>query len=136
MRNFTIADPARRWTPREIGDFMKVSGYGPLAVGSPTQVAAELERWAEEADLDGFNIPDVLPPATFADFAELVVPELQRRGRVWPGYQGGTLREYLGVPGQPRVSDSHPAARYRAPRRTADGLSPSPAAERGQHSTP
>ena len=131
MRNFTIADPARRWTPREIGDFMKVSGYGPLAVGSPAQVAGELERWAEEADLDGFNIPDVLPPATFADFTELVVPELQRRGRVWPDYEGATLREYLGEPGQPRVADNHPAARYRAPK----GFSQLPAEDPGRRST-
>jgi FMN-dependent oxidoreductase (nitrilotriacetate monooxygenase family) len=123
MRNFTTADPSRRWTPREIGEFMKVSGYGPLAVGSPSQVAGELERWAEEADLDGFNIPDVLPPATFADFTELVVPELQRRGRVWHDYEGGTLREYLGKPGEPRVADSHPAARYRPPGRGAREVS-------------
>ncbi|HXW88698.1 MAG TPA: NtaA/DmoA family FMN-dependent monooxygenase, partial [Streptosporangiaceae bacterium] len=135
MRNFTTADPARRWTPREIGEFMKVSGYGPLAVGSPSQVAGELERWAEEADLDGFNIPDVLPPATFADFTELVVPELQRRGRVWQDYEGGTLREYLGKPGEPRVADTHPAARYRPPGREAEGLSPLPAEGRGQRST-
>jgi long-chain alkane monooxygenase len=135
MRNFTVADPARRWTPREIGDFMKVSGYGPLAVGSPAQVAGELERWAKEADLDGFNIPDVLPPATFADFTEMVVPELRRRGRVWPDYEGTTLREYLGEPGQRRVADSHPAARHRAPGRAAEELSQSPAGEQGQHST-
>jgi hypothetical protein len=70
-------------------------------------------------------------PATYADFTELVVPELQRRGRVWPDYEGATLREYLGEPGQPRVADNHPAARYRAPK----GLSQLPAEDPGQRST-
>jgi hypothetical protein len=43
-----------------------------------------------------------------------VVPELQRRGRYWHDYdEGTTLRERLYGPGQRRVRDDHPAARYR-----------------------
>jgi len=99
--------------PREIADFMSVSSFGPVVVGSPTTVADHLERWVEEADIEGFNLVDVMPPASFADFADLVVPELQRRGRMWRDYEGNTLRESLYRVGQQRVRDDHPAARYR-----------------------
>jgi long-chain alkane monooxygenase len=113
LANFTKADPTRRWTPREIADFMSVSSFGPVVVGSPTTVADRLEQWVEEADIEGFNLVDVMPPASFGDFVELVVPELQRRGRMWRDYEGHTLRESLYGPGQERVRDDHPAARYR-----------------------
>jgi len=113
LANFTKADPTRRWTPREIADFMSVSSFGPVVVGSPTTVADRLEQWVEEADIEGFNLVDVMPPASFGDFVELVVPELQRRGRMWRDYEGHTLRESLYSPGQERVRDDHPAAQYR-----------------------
>ena len=113
LANFTKADPTRRWTPREIADFMSVSSFGPVVVGSPVTVADRLEQWVEEADIEGFNLVDVMPPASFGDFVDLVVPELQRRGRMWRDYEGNTLRESFYGPGQQRVRDDHPAARYR-----------------------
>jgi FMN-dependent oxidoreductase (nitrilotriacetate monooxygenase family) len=113
LANFTKADPTRRWTPREIAAFMSVSSFGPVVVGSPTTVADQLERWVEDADIEGFNLVDVMPPASFGDFVDLVVPELQRRGRMWLGYEGSTLRESLYHIGQQRVRDDHPAAQYR-----------------------
>jgi long-chain alkane monooxygenase len=113
---FTRRDPTRRWTPREIGEFVAVSGGGPLFVGSPPEIADELERWMDEAEIDGFNIADPVPPATLRDFVDLVVPELQRRGRVWTDYEGHSLRESLLGAGQVRIRDDHPAAAYsRAP---------------------
>jgi FMN-dependent oxidoreductase (nitrilotriacetate monooxygenase family) len=110
---FTRRDPTRRWTPREIGEFVAVSGGGPLFVGSPPEIADELERWMDEAEIDGFNIADPVPPVTLRDFVDLVVPELQRRGRVWEGYEGDSLRESLLGAGQVRIREDHPAARYR-----------------------
>ena len=113
LANFTKADPTRRWTPREIADFMSVSSFGPVVVGSPGTVADRLEQWVEEADIEGFNLVDVMPPASFGDFVDLVVTELQRRGRMWRDYEGYTLRESLYSTGQKRVRDDHPAAKYR-----------------------
>jgi FMN-dependent oxidoreductase (nitrilotriacetate monooxygenase family) len=110
---FTRLDPTRRWTPRQIGEFVGLSGGGPMIVGSPQQVADQLERWMEEGDVDGFNLCDPVPPVTFRDFVDLVVPELQRRGRVWTDYEGDTLRESFLGPGQVRVPSDHPAAAYR-----------------------
>lgn len=110
---FTRLDATRTWTPRAIAEFVGVGGGGPVIVGSPQTVADELERWMDVADLDGFNIADPVPPVTLGDFVELVVPELQRRGRVWADYEGSTLRERFRGPGQRLVSDDHPAAAYR-----------------------
>ncbi|MER6672795.1 LLM class flavin-dependent oxidoreductase [Streptomyces sp. NPDC000983] len=110
---FTRLDPDRTWTPREIAEFVGVGGGGPVLVGSPRTVADELERWADEADLDGFNIADPVPPVTLRDFVDLVVPELQRRGRVWTEYEGTTLREHTHGPGRTRLAGDHPGARHR-----------------------
>ncbi|MBL7253150.1 LLM class flavin-dependent oxidoreductase [Paractinoplanes lichenicola] len=110
---FTTLDPTRRWTPRAIAEFVGVGGGGPVIVGSPATVADELERWIDEAGIDGFNIADPIPPVTFRDFTDLVVPELQRRGRVWTDYEGSTLRESFHGPGVTRVRPDHPAAQYR-----------------------
>ena len=110
---FTKLDPTRTWTPRAIGEFVGVGGGGPVFVGSPATVADGLERWIEEAGVDGFNLADPVPPVTYRDFVDLVVPELRRRGRVWDRYEGATLREYFHGPGQARVRDDHPAAAYR-----------------------
>jgi FMN-dependent oxidoreductase (nitrilotriacetate monooxygenase family) len=112
---FTRLDPTRRWTPREIADFVGVGGGGPVIVGSPATVADELERWVTVGGVDGFNIADPVPPVTLRDFVDLAVPELQRRGLVWREYEGETLREYFRGAGNPRVGPDHPAAAYRLP---------------------
>ena len=83
-----------------------------MAVGSPGEVADEMERWVDETGADGFNLAYAVTPGTFVDVAELVVPELRRRGRMPATPTAGTLREVLGGAG-PRVAASHPAAAYR-----------------------
>ncbi|OAA25375.1 FMN-dependent oxidoreductase, nitrilotriacetate monooxygenase family [Frankia sp. EI5c] len=110
---FTKADPTREWTPRQIADFLSVSTMGALVVGSPATVADQLERWVEEADVDGFNIADTLAGTTFPDFVDLVVPELQRRGRMWTEYEGETLREHFYGAGSARTRPDHPATGHR-----------------------
>lgn len=45
-----------------------------------------------ETDVDGFNLAYAVTPETFADFVDLVVPELQRRGCYKLDYPPGTLR--------------------------------------------
>ncbi|MER5748436.1 LLM class flavin-dependent oxidoreductase [Streptomyces sp. NPDC002088] len=110
---FSTADPGREWTPREIARWVGIGGMGPVVVGSPATVADEMERWVEEADVDGFNLAYAITPGTFEDIVDHLVPELQRRGRVRTAYEGTTLRENLYGPGQARVRDDHPAARHR-----------------------
>ncbi|MEU1784996.1 LLM class flavin-dependent oxidoreductase [Streptomyces sparsogenes] len=111
---FSTADPTRRWTPDQVARYLGIGGIGPVVVGSPATVADELERWVEEADVDGFNLAYATTPGTFADFVDLVVPELRSRGRIPAPSGGATLRERLhGAAGSPRVREDHPAARHR-----------------------
>jgi long-chain alkane monooxygenase len=75
-------------------------------------VADQLQEWAEETDVDGFNVTFAVRPTSFVDIVDYLVPELQRRG-VYPGqYQPGTLREKLFGAG-PRLPAGHRGAGYR-----------------------
>ncbi|MDN5939233.1 MAG: hypothetical protein L0H83_11300 [Salinisphaera sp.] len=74
-----------------------------------------MQRWMEEADIDGFNIHVSEQPSGFTDFVDLVVPELQRRGMMRSAYDGDTLRESFFGPGRKRLDDRHPAWRALPP---------------------
>jgi hypothetical protein len=85
-------------------------------VGTASQVADEFERWVEEADVDGFNIAYAIKPGTFVDVAELLIPELRKRGLFWDDYKvpGGTYREnFYGRPGESGPLKEHVASGYR-----------------------
>lgn len=79
------------------------------------QVAKELERWAEEADLDGFNLAYVTTPGTFEDVVYLLLPELRRRGIYAParGEDEAPLTAREKVYGHSNVRDDHTASKYR-----------------------
>src|SRR5271170_5295446 len=109
---FTVADPNRVWTVREIAEFVGIGGMGAIVVGSPQTVADQLQAWVEETDIDGFNLAYAVTPESFGDFVELIVPELQRRGVYKREYRPGTLREKLFGAGA-RLPENHPAAAYR-----------------------
>lgn len=44
-----------KWTKHTVAEHITVGGLGATVVGTPEKVADELERWVEEADVDGFN---------------------------------------------------------------------------------
>jgi len=113
LENITRADPSRQWTVRQVAEHVSIGGIGPVIVGSPATVADQLESWIAETDLDGFNLAFAVRPETFADIADLLVPELQRRGRYKTAYAPGTLREKLFGPGRARLAPPHPAPQYR-----------------------
>ncbi len=110
--SFTKADPNRSWTVREVATYIGLGGAGVPVVGAPEQVADEMERWVDEAGIDGFNIFEVLRPGTLRDFVDLVVPELQKRGLHRTEYEGKTLRENIFGEGHARLLDDHPAHAY------------------------
>jgi long-chain alkane monooxygenase len=101
----------------------------PFSVaGTPNVVADEMERWIDEAHVDGFNLVQYLTPGTARDFAELVIPELRRRGRFRTSYADGeTLRERMLGAGRPRLAGNHPGARYRDPAQLAPPATAEPA---------
>lgn len=109
---FTSADPERTWTVNEIADYCGIGGDGPVIVGSPATVADALQAWVEETGVDGFNIGAIVNPGSFADIADLLVPELQRRGAFKRAYRDGTLREKL-FGREAGLRDTHYGARFR-----------------------
>ncbi len=113
---FTVSDPDRVWTIREIAEFAGIGGTGAIIVGGPQRVADELQGWIQDTDIDGFNLAYVVAPETFSDFVEHVVPELQRRGVYKTSYAPGTLREKLFGAG-PLLDETHPGGRHRLGRR-------------------
>ncbi|WP_040792520.1 NtaA/DmoA family FMN-dependent monooxygenase [Nocardia paucivorans] len=66
-------------------------------VGTPAQVAAEIDRYIQEDAADGFILVPHLTPTGLDEFVDLVVPELQDRGSFRTEYTGTTLREHLGL---------------------------------------
>ena len=71
-------------------------GHGVIT-GTPTKIADILEKWFVEKAADGFNILPAYFPGAFAEFVDLVVPELQRRGLFRQRYEGTTLRDHFGL---------------------------------------
>ena len=69
-----------------------------LSIGTPTQVADEMEHWFKDGAADGFNVMPAWLPGSLKDFVDLVIPELQRRGLFRTEYEATTLRENLGLP--------------------------------------
>jgi long-chain alkane monooxygenase len=113
MDNITRADPSRVWTVREVAEHVGIGGIGPVIVGTPAHVADEIEAWFEATDVDGLNMPFAVSPGDFADIADMLVPELVRRGRYKSAYREGTLREKLFGAGHARLAAPHPAVQYR-----------------------
>ena len=67
----------------------------PQVVGTPAQVADQLEAYFDQAGGDGFMLTMPYTPGSIEEFVAWVIPELQRRGRFRTNYQGHTLRELL-----------------------------------------
>jgi hypothetical protein len=104
------AAPDKTW---RFGDFVKVIANTRL-VGTPEQIADELQRWQDDGDIDGINLTYTTTPGTYEDFIDGVVPVLQQRGVVQREYREGTLREKLfdGEVG-PLLVERHPGSAYR-----------------------
>lgn len=104
LKAFTSADPNRTWTVREIAEYARLGGDGPVLVGSAATVADQLEEWVAETGVDGFNLAGTAVPEAWEQVAGLLIPELQKRGRFKTEYRTGTLREKLGYPTPRRVT--------------------------------
>lgn len=67
-------------------------------VGTPEQVADDIEQWFTEFGADGFNLNVDFFPDGLTNIVEQLVPELQRRGIFRTEYTANTLRGHLGLP--------------------------------------
>lgn len=113
LDNVTRGDPDRVWTVRDVIEHVGIGGAGPVVVGTPESVADKIEDWFEKTDVDGLNVAFAISPGDFEDIADMLVPELTKRGRYKPEYAKGTLREKLFGDGRARLDATHPAAGYR-----------------------
>lgn len=102
----------RELTGREpvVADVAWRSHRNNRIVGTPEQIADELQRW-QNAGVDGINVINWVIPGSFEEFAEKVLPVLRERGLAQTEYTSGTLRQKLF--GRDRLPETHPAARYR-----------------------
>lgn len=97
LQNYTSTNPNYRWTVRDAVLYHGLTNGSEIIVGTPSQIADRLELLSQEGGADGFNIRQVVNPASFEEFVDYVVPELQKRGIYRTDYEGETLREhYLG----------------------------------------
>ncbi|HMP57650.1 MAG TPA: NtaA/DmoA family FMN-dependent monooxygenase, partial [Novosphingobium sp.] len=85
---FTLREVARRWG---------LSVGMPQIVGSPEQVADQIEHIWRETGCHGFNITPNIMAKSVEDFVDHVVPILQQRGVYRREYTGRTFRENLGL---------------------------------------
>lgn len=84
-------------TLRDIGRLYAEGILLPHVVGTPIQIADQLEESFKNGEADGFIISPAYLPGAFEEFVDLVVPELQRRGLFRQEYTGKTLRDHLGL---------------------------------------
>jgi alkanesulfonate monooxygenase SsuD/methylene tetrahydromethanopterin reductase-like flavin-dependent oxidoreductase (luciferase family) len=84
--SMTVREAALRWGA-SIGM--------PQIVGTPTQVADQLQAFLDEGGGDGFNLTPTYVPGSFTDFVDTVVPILQHRGLLRTEYRGTTFRDHL-----------------------------------------
>ncbi|MGX6447904.1 NtaA/DmoA family FMN-dependent monooxygenase [Patulibacter sp. S7RM1-6] len=105
------ATPGRRPTVADVARFQAAQ---TRIVGTPEQIADGLETW-RDAGVDGINVVNHTIPGTYVEFADHVLPVLRERGLARPLPEPGAPPQTLRARwfGRDRLSDRHPAARYR-----------------------
>lgn len=102
-----------KWTKKRVAVELALGGPHPKAIGSAKTVADVLQKWVDEADIDGFNISYAINPGDFQDMIKYLWPELRKRGVFWDDYAASTTRENYLQDGQgPRLRRDHPGATY------------------------
>ncbi len=67
-------------------------------VGTPTEVARQIDENIQANAADGYILVPNLTPHGLDEFVDRVIPILQERGNYREEYEGTTLRENLGLP--------------------------------------
>jgi FMN-dependent oxidoreductase (nitrilotriacetate monooxygenase family) len=99
-----LTDLARRenLTIRELALRVAAGRGHHVIVGTPEEIANQMQLWFETRAADGFNVMPPYFPGGLKDFTETVVPILQERGLFRTDYEGTTLRDYFGFKRPPR----------------------------------
>ncbi|CAM5378659.1 LLM class flavin-dependent oxidoreductase [Corynebacterium variabile] len=89
------SSPDGRPTVRDLLGYLAAGGGHATFVGTPEQIADEMERWVVNGAADGFNLMPPTLPGGLDDVVDLVVPVLQERGLFRREYTADTLRGHL-----------------------------------------
>jgi FMN-dependent oxidoreductase (nitrilotriacetate monooxygenase family) len=84
---------AESMTLRQTAKHYAVLPFTPQVVGTPSQVADQLQHWFEIGGCDGFLVNPTTFPGTFEQVVRMLVPELQRRGLFRTEYRHKILRD-------------------------------------------
>lgn len=103
LENIVLEARRDRLTVRQILGRNALSGHR-VVVGTPEQIADNIEAWFTAGAADGFNLNMDSYPDGFRLFVDHVVPELRRRNLFRTEYGGRTLRDHLGL-----ARPAHPA---------------------------
>ncbi len=85
-KQVTLRDAAKRW---------ELSVSIPQLVGTPEQVATQMESIWRDTGCYGFNLSPTTNPDSVDDFVDQVVPLLQKRGIFRSAYEGESFRDNL-----------------------------------------
>jgi N-acetyl-S-(2-succino)cysteine monooxygenase len=95
---YTVANMAKRENLTIRQTYQRILGSSSNTfIGDPIQIADAMEDWYKSQACDGFILGGGVMPGGLADFVDMVVPELQRRGLYRKEYEGATMRENLGL---------------------------------------
>src|SRR5215475_4406548 len=95
MKAMSASFENKRFTLREAAVRWGLAVGIPQLVGTPEQVADQLESIWRETGCHGFNLTPTITPSSIEEFVDEVVPILQRRGIFRTEYAGETFRENL-----------------------------------------
>lgn len=97
MKAFSSAVGDKPLTLRDVAIRWGLAVGMPQLIGSPEQVADQIEAIWRETGCHGFNVTPHIMPSSVEDFVDQVVPILQKRGIYRTEYEGKTFRENLEV---------------------------------------
>ena len=112
IQTATALAAQRKLTKRDLLAELALGGRYAALTGDAVTIADELQSWIEEGEVDGFNLSRIVVPESYADFIDIVIPELQSRGVYKTSYAKGSLRQKLFGQGD-RLPDRHAAAAFR-----------------------
>ena len=97
-RQKLVVDLIRREKPtlRQLGRKLVAGGHRVL-IGTPQSIADDFAAWQQAGAADGFMIMFPHLRQSVKEFADMVMPELQRRGLFRKVYTATTLRGHLGL---------------------------------------
>lgn len=97
MKAFSNIEGDKPLTLREVAIRWGLAVGKPQIVGTPEQVADEMERIWLETGCYGYNVTPTVMASSVTDFVDQVVPILQKKGVYRTEYEGTTFRENLGL---------------------------------------